>query len=59
MGLAARWMSHRRVSKQDLSFMSGEGAWESNPPARLVTPHDSFEDCTGHRARSTPELCGN
>ena len=27
----------------------GEGAWESNPPGRLVTPHNSFEDCTSRR----------
>jgi hypothetical protein len=33
----------------------GEGAWESNPPARLVTPLISFEDCAGHRARSAPK----
>lgn len=37
----------------------GEGAWESNPPGRLVTPHNGFEDRTGHRARSAPIKRGN
>jgi hypothetical protein len=39
-----------------LRDVGGEGAWESNPPARLVTPHDGFEDRTGHRARSAPRF---
>jgi len=33
--------------------LRNEGAWESNPPARLVTPPTGFEDRAGHRARST------
>lgn len=36
---------------------SGESAWESNPPARLVTPPNRFED--GDQHRPTPALVGN
>src|SRR3712207_4989706 len=34
----------------------GEGAWESNPPGRLVTPHNSFEVWAWHSiaVRSVP-----
>jgi hypothetical protein len=35
-------------------FDTGGGAWESNPPAPLVTPPSDFEDREGHRAPSTP-----
>src|SRR5690606_28068888 len=31
---------------------SFESAWESNPPARLVTPPTGFEDQGSHRATS-------
>lgn len=36
--------------------LRGEGAWESNPPGRLVTPHNGFEDRASHRTRSAPKL---
>ncbi|GAB4444914.1 MAG: hypothetical protein OHK0015_46740 [Chloroflexi bacterium OHK40] len=44
---------------------SFESAWESNPPAKLVTPPTGFEDQGSHRATSalaadcspTPRLC--
>jgi hypothetical protein len=57
-GGTARLRPRSRVkssnSLSEWAKSSGEGAWESNPPERLVTPHISFEDCAGHRARSAP-----
>ncbi len=44
--ITLRWKSQR-----------GESAWESNPPARLVTPPNRFED--GGQHRPTPTLISN
>jgi hypothetical protein len=46
----------RNSSTRIGGIVRSEGAWESNPPARLVTPHNGFEDRASHRARCAPTL---
>ena len=48
------WLSDLTTLVGGRENLSSESAWESNPPTRLVTPSNRFED--GGQHRPTPTL---
>lgn len=51
-------MAHDYLNKEKIDHLLsiGGNVWESNPPKKLLTPQNGFEDRKEHQNPSTPTI---